>query len=272
MIRLVTGIVFILLFGCLTVYAIFFSKPAPAKFTPVSGVIQADTSRTDTIALPLKPTIANYSQVQDGVVRKRLFFQRQLSQATTLAAQHLILDSAGSYLARVLVDELIPHWYGTPWTFEGYTEVPGHGSVACGYFVSTLLNHAGLNLNRYKMAQQNPVCEVMTLHQQPQYITFKALTRTSLSDSVKQHLKEGLYIFGKTFHVGFMLLRAGKVYLIHSNYTWEIRKVMPELLKYSSILEEPPYLIFGEITSNRGLVRQWIENIPVTVLLPENMH
>ena len=42
-----------------------------------------------------------------------------------------------------LRDDLLPAWNGTAWAMNGTSQVPGRGSIACGYFVSTTLMHAG---------------------------------------------------------------------------------------------------------------------------------
>ena len=71
--------------------------------------------------------------------------------------------NSGEDFENYLVNEIIPHWYGTEWDFNGYTAVPNQGVIACGYFVSTTLLHMGINVNRYKMAQQAGLYEAQTL-------------------------------------------------------------------------------------------------------------
>src|ERR1700741_5295000 len=56
-------------------------------------------------------------------------------------------------LVLFLRDSLLPCWYGTPWGFYGTTEEPGQGTIACGYFVTTVLRDAGCSLQRIKLAQ-----------------------------------------------------------------------------------------------------------------------
>jgi hypothetical protein len=63
--------------------------------------------------------------------------------------------SARTYLMKTLKQQIFPSWYGTSWDFNGYTEKPLNGKIACGYFVTTTLKHIGFNLNRYKIAQQD---------------------------------------------------------------------------------------------------------------------
>lgn len=72
-------------------------------------------------------------------------------------------ESVSKQFTTALLERIIPYWEGTPWTFEGHTSVPNKGSIACGYFVSTTLRDVGLNLNRYKLAQQSPLIEAKSL-------------------------------------------------------------------------------------------------------------
>ena len=96
---------------------------------------------------------------------------------------------------------IFPHWIGTPWDFNGYTNVPKTGEVACGYYVSTNLKHMGININRYKMAQQTSKNEVLSIDANPQ--TYNGDTKGFINYA-HQHLSDGLYIIGMTSHVGMI--------------------------------------------------------------------
>jgi hypothetical protein len=37
-----------------------------------------------------------------------------------------------------VTETIIPAWIGTGWDFNGITEKPQQGSIACGYFVTTI--------------------------------------------------------------------------------------------------------------------------------------
>src|SRR4051812_5282380 len=52
-----------------------------------------------------------------------------------------------------VVETIIPEWIGTAWNFYGTSEKPHEGTIACGYFVTTILRDAGVNLARIKLAQ-----------------------------------------------------------------------------------------------------------------------
>ena len=64
------------------------------------------------------------------------------------------LATARVALRDAMVDELIPPWTGTPWSFYGDADAPGPESAACGYYVSAILRDAGLRVARAKLAQQ----------------------------------------------------------------------------------------------------------------------
>ena len=65
-----------------------------------------------------------------------------------------IREIARKKLLEVLQTDIFPAWYGTTWDFNGISQTPGEGKIACGYFVSTCLRDAGFNVPRIRMAQQ----------------------------------------------------------------------------------------------------------------------
>src|SRR5690606_907796 len=82
---------------------------------------------------------------------------------TDTLEQNQFLDSVMEVFTLKLLNEIIPYWYGTEWDFEGHTAIPNEGKIACGYFVSTTLRDMGLNINRYKLAQQHGLNEARTI-------------------------------------------------------------------------------------------------------------
>jgi hypothetical protein len=218
----------------------------------------------DSQAVNLKPK-GTYALQRQRIATAQARLRQKYLQAPTPVARQQALDSARNYLQEAVVNQLVPHWYGTPWNFEGYTETPQKGHIACGYFVSTVLNHAGLKINRFKMAQQSPENEIRTLHQQPQAIDFHATSVQAFEDSVRTNLTEGLYIFGLSNHVGFMLYHANKIYFIHSSGFVPDFKVVIEPAGVSLVLSYPQDCLLGAITPNDALVKQWLLGETVVV-------
>jgi len=93
-----------------------------------------------------------------------------------------------------LLNRIIPCWNGTKWSFEGHTSVPKTGHIACGYFVSTTLKDIGLNLNRYKLAQQNPLNEAKSLAMGSSVRRIAGDSTEESIELIKRQLKDGIHL------------------------------------------------------------------------------
>src|SRR6478609_6492850 len=98
----------------------------------------------------LKPTLTifsilfvSYTSIKSNINTSR----KQLSQSYKISTNKSeTLNQIRDKFTNHLVNDIIPEWYGTKWSFDGYTEVPKSGSIACGYFVSTTLRDMGMNI------------------------------------------------------------------------------------------------------------------------------
>lgn len=170
-----------------------------------------------------------------------------------------VIDStqAGALFTEALLTSIIPHWYGTPWDFNGYTDTPKQGKIACGYFVSTTLLHTGIMLDRYKLAQQGPrdECVALSLHQK--FWTFAGFPAGARAKTINEALKEGLYFIGlDESHVGYLLKQEGELYLIHANYTGDAVVTIQPLMQ--SVFQHFTTWHIAEITYNRALLGYWL--------------
>jgi len=105
----------------------------------------------------------NYTKIKAEMRTERLRLQQLYLSKNDSIWKQQILDSARKYLTNALVNKIIPHWYGMPWSFSGYSAIPQIGEVGCSYFVSNTLLHAGFNINRYLLAQQGPLNEAKSI-------------------------------------------------------------------------------------------------------------
>lgn len=173
--------------------------------------------------------------------------------------------SSGKDFENFLVNDIIPHWYGTEWDFNGYTDVPNQGVIACGYFVSTTLLHMGINVNRYKMAQQAGLYEAQTLAlSEENYRTIRG--SDSLKVILKREYEDGIYFVGLDNHVGYLYIKDQIPYFIHSNYIDD--RVMIEKAFYAPAFESGIYVI-AEISTNEELMEKWRSGATVPVILPK---
>jgi hypothetical protein len=129
------------------------------------------------------------------------------------------------------------------WDFNGTTEVPGQGKIACGYFVTTTLRDAGMKINRVKMAQ----CVSQNLLYDLCY-DFKKFSNKPLAYFVKEVEKSGygLYIVGLDNHTGYIYNDGKEVWFIHSGVL-PPRCALREKAIESVTLNNSAYRVVGRI-------------------------
>lgn len=136
-----------------------------------------------------------------------------------LANKKLQIDSLKKIFKTSLLNKVVPFWEGTKWSFSGHTSKPKIGTIACGYFVSTTLQHIGIKLNRYKLAQQSPINEAKSLALKTEVKEFSEGSTSDNISAINKYLKNGIHFIGfDQSHVGFILKENNRSYLIHSNY------------------------------------------------------
>jgi hypothetical protein len=111
-----------------------------------------------------------------------------------------------------------PAWAGTPWDFYGTSTTPQEGAIACGYFVTTLLEHAGFRVERVRLAQQASAYIVSTVARGSAVEWLRFLEPAEVVSRVRSHFGDGLYIVGLDAHVGFLRLDGKKAAFCHSAF------------------------------------------------------
>ncbi len=173
-------------------------------------------------------------------------------------------DSLGKQMHLLLSDKIFPFWYGTKWDFNGITEIPQSGSIACGYFVSTTLKHLGFQLNRYHLAQHSAEGLIKTLT--PDSLIHTTYDMEELLDYIKQR-EDQIYLIGLSNHVGYIEKRGPQVSFIHSNYI-DAQGVVKEEAASSSALEASSIFMVATISKNERLIHQWIQGQEIMVKRP----
>jgi hypothetical protein len=220
-----------------------------SKNTPVKTLTDAASS-----GLSFQPTNSYWDEkVKVNQVRLRL--KRQYLLLKSHASKSSFLDSVSIVFTDLLLNNIVPHWYGTPWDFNGYTSVPNQGEIACGYFVSTTLRHMGLNLNRYHLAKQNPLNEAKSLAIDTNFVlTFNSDTQL-IKNELFSSFPDGLYFIGLDSHVGYLYLYKEQAFFIHSNYI-ENRVMLEPIEKSEAFISRSYFLV--KITSHKSLMKKWI--------------
>ena len=177
-----------------------------------------------------------------------------LASLISTSTQSIAVASENIF-TQAVVEKLIAHWYGTTWDFNGITEEPRKGQIACGYFVTTILRDAGFAIQRIKLAQ-SPASVIIEKVADKSSIHHFSLKSVNYVDSVVKSMGPGLYVVGLDFHVGFLCCDSANVYFIHSNY---IRRegVVKELIRQSAAFGNSKYRVVGKITRG-SVMKNWL--------------
>ena len=230
------------------------------KTVPIQKEITVvfDSTTIDSAKLGINFTPkGNYQTIKQTMQTDRAYFLRKYQQNKEKA-----IDSASRYLYDKILNAIVPHWYGTPWDFNGYTNIPNTGEIACGYFVSTTLKHAGFRLNRYKMAQEAGLNEAISLQPKSELKIYQNIAAEVLKEKLNKVYQNGLYFVGLSNHVGYLLIHEKEIYFLHSSYC--DNKVVIEKAVFSPCFQSDIYVI-AEISSNKKLIEKWITNTVIPI-------
>lgn len=174
-----------------------------------------------------------------------------------------IISKTSDFLIERTVFGCFHYWVGTTWDFNGYTNTPRTGTIACGYFVSTTLKHLGFNLNRYKLAQKGATDEAIYLCGKENLTTYRDITPEQLKVNFQRNFKPGLFLVGLANHVGYIYFDGNEIYFIHSNYGTPYSVVIEKFIE-SEVSSSSIYVI-APISGNKKLMEKWLKNelIPI---------
>jgi hypothetical protein len=176
--------------------------------------------------------------------------------ATIIAdAKKMTRVQKDSLLLVAVYEKLFPYWSGTRWGFNGTTEIPGEGQIACGYFVTTVLRDCGIKLERERLAQ------LASEEMMKELLDEKNIQRYSKTDikTFIAEVKKGgnqLYLLGLDNHVGFLVCEKGECFFIHSSgrYPWCVVK---ENAEESIAVQKSNYRVTGCLTTDDKFIARW---------------
>ncbi len=164
----------------------------------------------------------------------------------------------GKEFVDVLTNKIFPYWYGTDWDFNGTTQKPNEGKIACGYFVTTTLQQVGLDLNRVKLAQCASEVMITTIVSKENVYRFSNKTIKDFEKSLKK-IGNGIYIVGLDNHTGFVLISNERNYFIHSSGI-PPHQVVKDKLSESSLIVNSKYRVVGSLSADKKLLSNWTKN------------
>jgi hypothetical protein len=201
-----------------------------------------------------------YPALVASIETKRLKFDERWSTASA-TQQAPILIEARSFLEKTITEDLFPCWMGTTWDFNGVSQKPGGGAIACGYFVSTILRDAGYKVERAKLGQQASQIIIKTMTTDDQ---IKITSNSSMENMVQvfKNRGDGLYIVGLDSHTGFVTVKGDTITFVHSNYYTPPRAVSAEPLQGRNPFADSKYRVIGKLAGDES-VKRWITGVKI---------
>jgi hypothetical protein len=195
------------------------------------------------------------------------------SRRSSLAARHVqargparraVLAEARRTVLEAITRLIFPAWLGTPWGLgKNSTSTRPHQPgmvVGCSYFVTSVLQNAGLRLeNRFRFAQATSALMQAALSPDPRDL--HRIPGMALPDLEKRiaALGDGVYIVGLDIHTGFLVVREGEVRVVHASYTGPTQ-VVDEPLRESMAIQysmRRGYLVSPIFRDDR-LIEHWL--------------
>lgn len=242
---------------CATLASILTLACSSRSFRPsAQAQLPAPEYRVDPSATPITNDAHEYRDLLTKLESERAALALRYREATSQAEKDRIVGQARAAVVRTIYTEMFPNWYGTAWDFNGTTEVPRQGKIACGYFVTTVLRDAGWKVQRARLAQQASENIVLSLTSEP-YI--KRFRRIAIDDFIRT-VKEwgaGIYVVGLDIHTGFIVNSGDEVYFVHASYG-EPLAVVKERALDSKILQASKYRVLGRITADDEFIAKWL--------------
>lgn len=165
-------------------------------------------------ATPLETRLASYEAARGALEAKRVELATQWKKSPRQAraiARKAVLD----YLDQAA----FPAWKGTPWEFYGTSTTPGEGTIACGYFVTTVLEQAGFKIERVWLAQQASAVLVNTLAHGTKVEWLRPADNADAVAQIKERFSAAkLVVIGFDYHVGLMRLEGDEARFCHSSF------------------------------------------------------
>ena len=201
---------------------------------------------------------AEYQNILSKIQSERLELAASLTAADAESGRQAIIHDARVFFLRSVCDDILPCWYGTDWDYNGTTEHPGQGGIACGYFVTTVLAHAGVALERVRLAQQASEVMIKALTSERFIRRFSDVPIEEFVAAIEEW-GEGLYVVGLDIHTGFVTNVNDRVSFVHSSYV-KPHCVVKEDARTSPILLSSRYRVLAKLSDDDELIEGWLNS------------
>ncbi len=205
-----------------------------------------------------------YGHAKVKIEKERRALAMAFRQAANATERDAVIARAGRVMARAITRKLLPAWYGTPWSFNGVTEKPRAGTIACGALVAIVLRDVGIKLAPREMTVLAAERMIRSLVAPENIRRWQDAPEQKFLDDMRKW-GTGLYQIGLDSHTGLMLVEKDELYFIHATRRFPYT-VVKEKASESKTLLQSRYRIAGKVSADRGLLEKWLasEAVPVS--------
>lgn len=198
----------------------------------------------------------SYDEIKDSIMINRKKLAVKYPSLASLNKKKVVEEISDFWIDHIS-NELYGKWQNTPWDFNGTTDRPGQGAIACGYFVTTILRDMDLKVNRNKLAvcASSIMMKNLTPHQRIRNLSY--LSYSDFNDTLK-HFGKGVYIVGLDFHTGFIVNDGRENWFIHSYYVKRVG-VIKETVSNSWSLRSSKTRWLISLTSDKEFLYKWLK-------------
>lgn len=195
-----------------------------------------------------------YEVLKSEAERWKARLSKRYQSAEGAARREVEHDAA--VVLETLLPEMIRCWLGTPWAFEGTSDTPGEGEIACGYFVATVLRDAGFVVDRYKLAQQ-PSSKILHTFV-PERACMLTVGEAWPDFAARMNRADrGVWLVGLDTHVGFLVTSGDGFRFLHSSGSAPYQ-VVDEASADAAVLQRSSWRMTGRLLSDKALIRKWL--------------
>lgn len=225
----------------------------PVRGSGVHSAAGPAVARRIAVATP----VADYRTVKQDIAVTQSAFGKAFRGAATAPRRSEIIAEARRYLLNAIVQRIFPPWIGTRWDYNGTSQVPGIGSIACGYFVTTVLRDTGFQIDRIRLAQLPSEELILGVCDPRDVRRFSDVPAPDFVEAVRRQ-GAGLYIVGLDNHVGFLVHDGQQVRFVHSTVVGKA-EVVDEPALESGPLVFSRYRVVGRVLGDRAVVK-WLDS------------
>ncbi|MFL5765455.1 MAG: hypothetical protein ACJ77K_16030 [Bacteroidia bacterium] len=196
----------------------------------------------------------SYEEFKNEIVQTRNKIKEQYVAADSHEKDSIVGYSA--QFLRNMTPEIFNYWYGTDWDFNGITQKPKEGKIACGYFVTTVIRDLGFNIPRSTWAQLPSESMIKKLNSSVKPFFNKPVEAVI---TWFRNRPDAVYVVGLDTHVGFVYKEGKTLKFVHANYYEPDSKVVSQNLKGNNPINDASYRVVGQLFEAE-MVKKWILN------------